>query len=107
MANNQGRIDLKPGTHVEYCTKYEADGGVLTGVIVLLVQVDSIPASACQEGGRFKSPPPSSTSPSNGLGDKEPSYNRHTETVIMTSLHIEARTRQIFKHLKFIMSFLL
>lgn len=52
-------------------------GGVLTGVVVLLVHNDSVPASPCQEGGWSKSPPPSSCSPSPGLGDNEPSYKTH------------------------------
>lgn len=59
-------------------------GSVLTGVVVLLVHGGSIPASPCQEEGRSKSPPPSSCSPSRGLGDKEPSYNKHKQTFIRT-----------------------
>ncbi len=62
------------------------EAGLLTGAVVLLVHGGSIPASPCHEGGRSKSPPPSSCSPSPGLGDKEPSYNKHKQTFITVAL---------------------
>ncbi len=62
------------------------EAGLLTGAVVLLVHGGSIPASPCHEGGRSKSPPPSSCSPSPGLGDKEPSYNKHNQIFITVAL---------------------
>lgn len=60
--------------------KIKYSGGVLTGVVLLLVHNGSVPASPCQEWGRSKSPPPSSSSPSLGLGDTDPSYNINKKT---------------------------